>query len=134
MPVWKGNMITSVSWFSTASSYTCRCKITSPVEHGYPLFPCTSIGYFSKIMLSSVAWVELGGTLYKCGVFVVTSSELLQQFSQIVDIVVTERSQCFFICEEYETICFCMLAIQESFMPFSRVVWLIFILSHDILF
>ena len=37
----------------------------------------------------SVAWVELGGTIYKCGAFVVTSSELLPQFSQIVDIVVT---------------------------------------------
>ena len=56
---------------------------------------------------NNAAWIELGGTLYKRGVFVVTSSELLPQFSQIVDIVVTERSQCFFICEEYETICFC---------------------------
>ena len=61
----------------------------------------------SKINAFSVAWVELGGTIYKCGAFVVTSSELLPQFSQIVDIVVTERSLCFFICKKYETICFC---------------------------
>ena len=54
-----------------------------------------------------MAWVELGGTTYKRGAFVVTGSELLPQFSKVVDIVVTARSQCFFICEQYETICFC---------------------------
>ena len=51
----------------------------------------------------NASWVELGGTIYKCGAFVVTSAELLPQFSQIVDIAVTVL----FICKEYETICFC---------------------------
>lgn len=100
-------------WYYKITHISQSCVIFHPWTT-YRLFPgeCTSIGvlfwfYVLKINAFSVAWVELGGTMYKCGAFVVTSSELLPQFSQIVDIVVTERSQCVFIREEYETNCFC---------------------------
>lgn len=65
-----------------------------------------NVRLFIFILTCSAAWIEIGGTTYKNGIFVVTASDIVPQFSQIVDIVVLEQEKCFFICEPYETLGF----------------------------
>ena len=45
----------------------------------------------------SMTWIEIGGTTYKLGGLVIVAVGLLPEFAQIVDIVVTDKSKCFFV-------------------------------------
>ena len=82
------------------------------IKPSFRFFFDVCVGYrnawklFIIILICSAAWIEIGGTTYKKGVFVVTASDILPRFSQIVDIVVLKEEKCFFICEPYETLGF----------------------------
>lgn len=66
----------------------------------------TSLRWLYYLFIYSTSWIEINGTTYKTGVFVVTASDMLPLFSQIVDIVVLQEEKCYFICEAYETLGF----------------------------
>lgn len=41
------------------------------------------------MLFRSVTWIEIGGTTYKLGGFVIVASDLFPEFAHIVDIVVS---------------------------------------------
>ena len=51
-------------------------------------------------------WVEIHGNTYKKHAFVVADCPFLPHFLCIIDIVVTNRLECYFVCEDYHTVVF----------------------------
>ena len=77
---------------SSVSRYTCYCFSFN--NNNLSMRFCTMM------------WIEIGGTTYKLGGFVIVASDLFPEFAHIVDIVVTDKLKCFFICERYDTLLF----------------------------
>ena len=53
-----------------------------------------------------VSWTKINGTMYKPGAVVVLHSSLLPTFGEIVEIVVFNVDESYFLVKEYETECF----------------------------
>ncbi len=61
--------------------------------------------YLFLSTLYSVSWVEVGGTVYKPGAFVVLADNILPKFHFIIDIIVFNVQQFMFLCKPYTTNC-----------------------------
>ena len=72
----------------------------------YAYYHCCIITILFSLTFCSMTWIEIGGTTYKLGGFVVIASDLFPEFAHIVDIIVTDKFKCFFICERYDTLVF----------------------------
>ena len=59
---------------------------------------------FVHFNLYSMPWIEIHGIIYKKQAFVVADCPLLPHFVCIVDIVLTGKLDCFFVCEDYHTV------------------------------
>lgn len=55
--------------------------------------------HFVLSVLLRSSWVKIGGTVYKRDNIVAVSSNLLPVFGNILDILIVDVSQCYFVCE-----------------------------------